>query len=194
MPVTNYKDTLVPGVAFEIHLDGVPVRRGIIVCFEEGKPMAWFQHISVYRAPGESQDLKPLNFNLEGGTFQRATISPVPEPFTSWLKKVPAQVRLACGEARGRPGPKRKVQPSDAGDMIHPQRADKEPLAPDVKREDHPGCSPPDSPIQSRKGNSAPMAHQLAALRGALDDMGEKLDTITRITKKIKKSLKSPHK
>jgi len=187
MPVTNYKDTLVPGVAFEIHLDGVPVRRGIIVCFEEGKPMAWFQHISVYRAPGESQDLKPLNFNLEGGTFQRATISPVPEPFTSWLKKVPAQVRLACGEARGRPGPKRKVQPSDAGDMIHPQRADKEPLAPDDKREDHPGCSPPATPRHSTR--TAPMASQLLELRSAIDHMNDKLETVIRLAKKIKKKV-----
>jgi len=188
MPVTNFKGLLDPGVAFEIHLDGVPVRRGIVVCLEQDKPMVWFQHISVYRAPGESQDLKPLNFNFDTNTFERVTFAPVPEPFISWLKKVPAPVRLSCGENRKRTSTRNLRNNSDQESLIHPQAV----LHP--KSSAHPGCSPPDSPIQSRKGNSAPMAHQLAALRGALDDMGEKLDTITRITKKIKKSLKSPHK
>jgi len=110
MPVFNYDKTARPlsvGAAFQLVLDGLPIRRGIILL--KGPPlMAWLQNISKRRAVGEDPDVKPLDYHLDSLTFFRVVIAPVSEPFEEWLQSVPFSVKAACGETRKRPGPNPK--------------------------------------------------------------------------------------
>jgi len=58
MPVFNYITArpLSVGTAFELHLDGVPIRRGSILV--NGPPlMAWLQNVCQSRAAGEAPDV-----------------------------------------------------------------------------------------------------------------------------------------
>ena len=171
MVVTNYHGTLDVGVAFQLLLRDLPVRRGIVVSVDPTTKAlgVWYQSKSVKRGPGESQDL----FGMYDGFFKddipTLTISPIPGVFDSWLSRVPAQVRIACGHVRasGRARPEPKVGARAASNnLIHPDLVSS------------PGCSPPRSLSPSedvksnvKKNRVPPITSQLAQVCVALDMM-----------------------
>ena len=106
--VSNYDGKLEAGVAFQLLLRDVPVRRGIIVFVDPTtkEPHVWYQNKSVKRGPGESQDLFGMYHGFFEDDIPKLVITPVPGVFNSWLSRVPAQVRIACGSIRDRPRPK----------------------------------------------------------------------------------------
>lgn len=184
MPVENYTGSgeLTVGTAFELHLGGVPLRRGIMV--NDVLKLVWFQNISVRRVAGESQDLKPLDFNLDEQTFSQVKIVPVPAPFEGWLKKVPAPVRALCAHPRKRPGPKGKGTVDNG--FIHPERTTSVADARSAGLGD-PGCSPPVTPpLRDPSSRPAPMASQLAEVRLVLTEIKETVDRVHRIARKTR--------
>jgi len=185
MPIINYDETariLSVGVAFEMRLDGVTIRRGVILSSSPDWGTAWFQRLS--EPLGEDPDPKPLNYQLDGRTFSRLVFAPVPEPFVSWVKKVPSSVKAACGVTRKRPGPKPKhslMMPSEA----HELTSDVDDL------QDGPGCDPPTSPHHKE----APMAQQVAvvsrtllAICEKLQNVDEKLDRVLHLSGERKRA------
>ena len=185
--VSNYHGTLDVGVAFQLLLRDLPVRRGIIMSVD---PMTkalgvWYQSKSVKRGPGESQDLFGMYDGFLKDDIPTLTISPIPGVFDSWLSRVPAQVRIACGHVRasGRARPEPKVGARAASNnLIHPDLVSS------------PGCSPPRSLSPSedvksnvKKNRVPPITSQLAQVCVALDMMDNKLDVILHKLKKMKK-------
>ena len=141
------------------------------------EPHVWYQSKSVKRGPGESQDLFSMYHGFWEGDIPKLKITSIPGIFDSWVCRVPAQVRIACGHVRARPGP--KVGARAASKMIHPDLASS------------PGCSPPRSlsPNKDVKNNRVPpMTSQLAQLRVVLDKRDNKLDEILSELEKLEKA------
>jgi len=183
MPVFNYDAaarTLSLGVAFELHLDGVPIRRGIILA--NGPPlMAWLQSISARHAAGETPDLKPLNYDIDCASFSRVIITPVPEPFQAWLKSVPFPVRAACGETRKRPGPKPRfgsVDPLQKSSIAGELTSDFDEL-------EWAGCDPPISPARSPKNRPVPILSLIAGIRRTVLAVDAKVENLGEVIKKL---------
>lgn len=180
MPIFNYDVTSRPlsvGTAFELHLDGVPIRRGIILV--NGPPMmAWLQNVSQRRAAGEAPDVKPLDYRIDSASFSRLVVAPVPEPYQAWLKSVPSTVKGACGETRKRPGPKPKLF------CIAP-KADELSSDEDL---DGPGCDQPKSPTFSPE-RSVPVLRQLAGVNRLMLEMLAKMEQFEIRMKVIEEKL-----
>ena len=183
MVVSNYDGKLEVGVAFQLLLRDIPVRRGIVMSIDPTtkEPHVWYQDKSVKRGPGESQDLFGMYHGFFEDDIPKLVITPVPGVFNSWLSRVPAQVRIACGHVRARPGPKVGAR-AVANNLIHPDLVSS------------PGCSPPRSLSPSedvktdvKKTRVPPMTSQLAQIHVALDIMDSKLDVILHKLKKLKK-------
>ena len=181
MVVSNYDGSLDVGVAFQLLLRDLPVRRGIIMSVD---PMTkalgvWYQSKSVKRGPGESQDLFSMYHGFFEDDIPKLVITPIPGVFDTWLSRVPAQVRIACGNVRARPGPRVDAR---ANNLIHLiQRTSYNLIHPDLAVS--PGCSPPRSlsPSEDVKHNRVlPMISQLAQVRVVLDKMNNKLEVILR--------------
>ena len=168
MVVSNYDGSLDVGVAFQLLLQNIPVRRGIVMSVEPTTkaPHVWFQNNNK-RGHGEAQVLIGIYHGFSNDEIPHLTITPVPGIFDSWLRRVPAQVRIACGTVRARPGPKAGARATS--NNIH------------LDLVTSPGCSPPRSlsPIEDVKNNRVPpMMSQLAQLRVVLDTVDKKLDMI----------------
>ena len=177
--VSNYDGKLEVGVAFQLLLRDLPVRRGIVMSIDPTtkEPHVWYQDKSVKRGPGESQDLFGMYHGFFEDDIPKLVITPVPGVFNSWLSRVPAQVRIACGSLSVRPG--RKVGVPAVSNMIHPDLASS------------PGCSPPRSlsPSEEVKNSRvSPMTSQLAQLRVVLDKRDNKLDEILNELEKLEKA------
>ena len=93
MVVTNYSDKLDVGVAFQLAVRDIPVRRGIVVVMVPAM-LVWFEHKSAKRAPGESQDLYALYQDLPVADIPFVKLGPVLGIFDTWLKRVPSPIRL----------------------------------------------------------------------------------------------------
>ena len=182
MVVTNFDGTLEVGVAFQLILRNLPVRRGIVVSVNPTtkEPHVWYENKSVKRERGDSHIFIGIFEGFSNEDIPKLTITHVPCRFDSWLSRVPAQVRIACGSIRARPGP--KVGVPSASNIIHPDF---------VKS---PGCSPPRSLSPSedvksnvKKNRIPPMISQLAQVRVALNMMDNKLDLILQKFEKLEK-------
>ena len=95
--------------------------------------------------------------------------------------RVPAQVRIACGNVRVRRGPQMGAR-AESNNLIHPDLVNS------------PGCSPPRSLTPSegvkpivKKDRVPPMTSQLAQVLVALDMLDNKLDVVLHKLKKLKK-------
>ena len=184
MVVSNYDGKLEAGVAFQLLLRDVPVRRGIIVFVDPTtkEPQVWYQNKSVKRGPVESQDLFSMYHGFFENDIPKLMITPIPGVFNSWLSRVPAQVRIACGHVRARPGPKMGAR-AESNNLIHPDLVSS------------PGFSPPRSlsPSEDVKPNVKkdrrvpPITSQLAQVVVALDMLDNKLDVVLHKLKKLKK-------
>ena len=185
MVVSNYNGTLDVGVAYQLLLRDLPVRRGIIVSVDPTTktPHVWYQNKSVKRGPGESQDLFSMYHGFFEDDIPKLVITPIPGVFDTWLSRVPAQVRIACGNVRARPGPRVGAR-ATSYNLIHL-------LQPDLAVS--PGCSPPRSlspseDVKNLKKIRVPtMTSQFAQVHVALDMMDNKLDVILNKLKKLKK-------
>ena len=168
MVVSNFKGTLDVGVAFQLLLHDLPVRRGIIMSVDPTTkaPHVWYQNNNK-RGHGETQVLIGIFHGFANEEIPNLTITPVPGVFDSWLMRVPAQVRIACGSIRGRPGPKVGARAMSKIN-IHPDSS--------------PGCSPP-QPLSPQPVPS--MMSHLAQVRVVLDKMDYKLEVILRDLEKL---------
>ena len=169
--VSNYKGTLDVGVAFQLLLHVLPVRRGIIMSVDPTTkaPLVWYQNNNK-RGHGEAQVLIGIYHGFANDEIPNLTITPVPGVFESWLRRIPAQVRIACGSIRGRPGPKVGAR-AMSNINIHPDSS--------------PGCSPP-QPLPPQPVPS--MMWHLAQVRFVLDKMDKKLDVILHELEKLEKA------
>ena len=178
MVVSNFNGTLDVGVAFQLLLRNLPVRRGIIVSVDPTTkaPQVCYQNNNK-RGRGESQVIIGILHGFSNDEIPNLMITSVPGVFYTWLKRVPAQVRIACGSLSVRPG--RKVGVPSASNMIHPDLASS------------PGCSPPRSLSPSEEAKNirvSPMTSQLAQLRVVLDKRDNKLDEILNELEKLEKA------
>ena len=169
MVVSNYDGSLDVGVAFQLLLQNIPVRRGIITSVDPTTkvPHVWCQNINK-RGHGEAQVVIDIYHGFSNDEIPLLTITPIPGVFDSWLKRVPAQVRIACGCIRVRPGPKLRARGTSNNNT-----------PPDLV--DSPGFSPPRSlsPKKDVSNNRVPpMISQLAQLRVVINTLDNKLDMI----------------
>ena len=178
MVVTNFSDKLDVGVAFQLAVRDIPVRRGIVVVMVPAM-MVWFENKSAKRAPGESQDLYALHQDLPVADIAFVKLGPVPGIFDTWLKRVPSPIRIMCGNPRARPGPRKVVPATNPEGFIHPDLMIQD--APPAD-DDSPGCTPPCS-----NERSIPITAQLAQIRVAIDMLDEKMSHVLRVLKRLRR-------
>ena len=121
MVVTNFDGTLDVGVAFQLLIHNLPVRRGIVVSVDSTtkEPHVWYENKSVKRERGDSHVFIGIFEGFSNEDIPKLTITPVPCRFDSWLSRVPAQVRIACGSIRARPMTSQLAQVRVALDMMN---------------------------------------------------------------------------
>ena len=121
MVVTNFDGTLDVGVAFQLLIHNLPVRRGIVVSVDSTtkEPHVWYENKSVKRERGHSHVFISIFEGFSNDDISRLTITAVPCCFDSWLSRVPAQVRIACGSIRARPVTSQLAQVRVAIDMMN---------------------------------------------------------------------------
>jgi len=182
MVVSNFSDKLDVGVAFELTVRDIPVRRGIVVIMAPAM-LVWFQNKSAKRASGESQDLYSLHQDLPVGDIPFVKLGPVPG-YDTWLKRVPSPIRIMCGNVRARPGPKVVVVAPNAEGYFHPDLMMQD--APPAD-DDSPGCTPPCDNVRAN-----PVTSQLAQIRAAIDMLDEKMTQVLRVVKRLRRDSENP--
>ncbi len=183
MVVSNFTDKLDVGVAFELTVRDIPVRRGIVVVMAPAM-MVWFEHKSVKRAAGESQDLYALYQDLPVGDIPFVKLGPVTVVFDTWLKRVPSPIRMLCGNLRVRPGRKVVVAATNAEGFFHPDIMMQD--APPAD-DDSPGCTPPCDNVRP-----IPITAQLTQIRVAIDMLDEKMTQVLRVVKRLRRDSENP--
>lgn len=168
---------LAPGTAFELTLDGAPVRRGVTV---SGK-LCWF--VLKSHTPDE---LFSLEDHFSEFDLQRLVVRPVPK-YEDFAKKVPAKIRarnVQCVDKRHH-GDHR---PLAKNGKIHPDLNMQHPtsLRP---HSDGPICSPPLSPKRAKK-QSKPSAIKTPPLKVVVLELSGRVADLASEIMKLKKSVK----
>ena len=189
MVVTNFDGTLEVGVAFQLLIRNLPVRRGIVMSVDPTTkaPHIWCENKTVKRVRGDSHVFIGIYEGFSNDNIPELTITPIPGVFDSWLSRVPAQVRIACGSIRVRPGPKVRV-PAASSNLTHSD------LVADFVNS--PGFSLPrslspteDMKTNVPKNNRVQMTSKLEKVCVTLDILDNKLEAIMHELKQLKKEL-----
>ena len=182
---------------FDLTLDGVPVRRGVICRVSDTETMAWFL--------SKSSSADHL-FTLRSDFSESDSVRLVAQPITKmndFTKRVPPLVRArCCGPSNGRPRasylPRKPRQASAVGgpgdDLIHPNLnpVPTTTLPPSSKRiaKASPGCSPPDSPRAKRAAPGLQVHKKIDDLLGVVGRMEKSLSKMRKQVKKMRRVVK----
>lgn len=181
-------DELSVGTCFELTLDNIPSRRGVILKIVETRPMAWF----VLKSSSDT-DLFDMRHDFAPLDADRLWMRPVPR-FEEFLRRVPGNVKARAGGVmiKSRRSKKANVFTDD---HMH---VDLLPTMP-VPVEPGPGCSPPLTPQldgRSERKKRTPMTpkasikSEVSHLTASVKDMQATLTDIYSEVRKVKKIVK----
>lgn len=188
-PLKDAVGELVPGICFELAVEGLTIRRGVI-CKVDPDVKAWFQMKSA-----NADDLFSLTDDLTQHEANNVKIRGVVK-YDQFVKKVPAKVRarsLLPGHQHGHTlrGPKVKNDDAHNDDRMYPDlnHLPVSNLPPSSKRitRASPGCSPETTPrARSRKQLNVGRP-RLSSVKDCTDAVKTLVDTVRMLNVQVEK-------
>jgi len=177
------------GTCFELTLDGLPIRRGVICSVRDGVARAWFCLKS-----GNEKELFSLSDDLSPADAARLEVRPILK-YEQFLKRVPAPVRALGGGVVRRRALHQLGFAARGDDRMHPELSDNRAgVAVAAKRGPaSPGCSPPPSPKAStmQKASKPTLTSEVADLTTAVMTLQASFDELRKAFRKVRKTLRS---
>jgi len=172
------------GTAFELTIDGVPARQGVVVENNNGFARAWFKLKS--SGPTDTfllrADFTPLD-------EARLVVRPIMN-FDEFAKRLPGGVRARAGGMRRKRRSMEKVQSTT--NHFHPDLQTGF-VAGAFTTNRSPGCSPPPSPKSTgqKAKKKRTVAEEVAVLRDALVELKSSVDSVKRMLRKMRRAIEA---